>query len=500
MGLANPNDQTFALATNLRVLYLNSNFLVDFPNLSFCGQTLTHLYLQHNHIRILPAHILSSLVALQKLWLGSNEIGVLQGFGGHEETEMLEYERAETEREEQQQAEKQRKFEQQQAGGGEVERGEDGRPSPPSRRSTLVDGAALSAAVAAAASAAESSISIPLQPRERPALPPPTPFNLVELHMDHQRLDAEAGGLYLSLRSLQALSRSLRILTLAGNQMDGASILGLSLLSHLTSLDLSANAIGRNGVLSGQGSDLKILEEVVSAMPELQVLDLRNNPINTIAPGANVTSVTLKKYRDAIVKNSVSLTLLDDKEVPANQRDYLHALSQAKKQKRAQAAAAGGGGGAAGGETEGNTFKSLYAPPAFPYQPRVLTLRSSSSAGHLHASGVHGGMMGGAGGMSVSGSTVTPQAQAVNVRRVGGMGAGSRHTLARGTPPPPHTHSRTPSFPSIQRTTSSSSQQFQDDDPNLMTSSHPSQQVDLPPIQNMNISASSSSASSSGQR
>jgi hypothetical protein len=228
---------------------------------------------------------------------------------------------------------------------------------------------------------------------------PPQPFYLVELHMDAQRLPPSQ-SLQLHIPSMQALSLSLTTLSLQHNQMDSDSILPISLLSRLTLLNLSHNAI----------DDLRTVGEMVSYLPSLTNLDLRSNPINS-GPGDN--AVTHKKYRDKVIMSARNIQMLDEKEVSSNQREFLHSLAEQKRMKRAQAqqaAAAAAGGADGAGEkqlsAEEAKFAALHKAPIYPYAPKVLTLRST---GQLPA-GSH----------------------AVSVGAVGGMGAGPRNTLHAG--------------------------------------------------------------------
>lgn len=212
----------------------------------------------------------------------------------------------------------------------------------------------------------------------------PQPFYLVELHMESQRLPA-GQSLQLSVPSMQALSYSLTILSLQGNQMNADAILPLSLLTRLTQLNLSQNCI----------EDLAVLSEMCSYLPELARLDLRENPINT---GPNTTAVTHKKYRDRIIMSSRSIVSLDEKEVSTNQREYLHALKEQKRIKKAAAAAAAASTAPRELTDEEKKFAALHAPPLFKYAPKVLTLRTTQTLTPGHgATTVNIGMMGGMG-------------------------------------------------------------------------------------------------------
>jgi Leucine-rich repeat (LRR) protein len=221
-----PNDNTLSLAKALRVLYLHDNNLTRIDTLSFCANALTHLYLQCNHIaRIENVH---ELVNLEKLYLTGNMIQVLEGFV-----------KAEDEQQQQQQLEQ----------SGE----NSGDPNDPS------------------SSSHSQSQQPPSQPR---------PFYLIELHMDSQRLPPGV-GLALSIPSIQALSSSLRIMSLVNNAMDSDSILPISLLSKLVNLNLSRNRI----------DDVALVAEMCSYLPDLTTLDLRENPISS---GEGFTAVKMK--------------------------------------------------------------------------------------------------------------------------------------------------------------------------------------------------------------
>ena len=220
----------------------------------------------------------------------------------------------------------------------------------------------------------------------------PQPFYLVELHMEAQRLP-EGVPLQLSVPSMQALSYSLTILSLQGNQMNADAILPLSLLTRLVQLNLAQNAI----------EDLVVVGEMCGYLHDLARLDLRDNPINT---GPHTTAVTHKKYRDRVIMSARSIVMLDDKEVPTNQREYLHALKEQKRIKKAAAAAAASAPRELTDEEK--KFAALHAPPLFKYAPKVLTLRTTQTMAPSHSG--HG-------------------ATTINIGMMGGMGASAGHAL-----------------------------------------------------------------------
>ncbi len=68
----------------LQRLYLNYNNIIDMPNLSIIGSSLIEVYLDHNHIKIIPHNAVSGLKTIQKLVLTNNNImafpgGLLEG-------------------------------------------------------------------------------------------------------------------------------------------------------------------------------------------------------------------------------------------------------------------------------------------------------------------------------------------------------------------------------------------------------------------------------------
>ncbi len=175
--------------------------------------------------------------------------------------------------------------------------------------------------------------------------------------------------------------------------MDSDSILPLSFLARLRVLNLSHNRI----------DDLKTVCEMTSYLANLIELDLRENPCNSGGAQQQHTAVTHKKYRDRVISASRSLQKLDEKEIPDNQREYLHSLAEQKRIKRAAAAATADGTAeqpAREMTEEEAKFAALHKAPSFPYAPKVLTLRTSTVGGS--AQSVHG---------------------------VGGFGAGNRHTM-----------------------------------------------------------------------
>jgi hypothetical protein len=166
-----------------------------------------------------------------------------------------------------------------------------------------------------------------------------------------------------------------------------------------------------------------------------------------------------------VIMSSRSIQLLDEKVVPDNQRDYLHSLSEQKKLKRKNAAAAKGQPVKL--TTSEEKFAVLHRAPAFPYAPKVLTLRTT--AGH-----------------APSGS--------ISAAQLGGMGFGKKSAMLRegaggvsnfAAFPPPHASAAAMS-------------QFADDDPNLGGGGGGFEEYEDSPEVRAQYSRAGSSASSGG--
>ncbi|TYZ64330.1 hypothetical protein PybrP1_012299 [[Pythium] brassicae (nom. inval.)] len=137
---------------------------------------------------------------------------------------------------------------------------------------------------------------------------------LQELHLSNQQL--ASGALFsFDSQSLQAISRSLRILNVSNCNIVAAA--PLVMLRSLEQLDLSKNGL----------SDLEDVFALLSSLPMLAELDLRMNPV-TNTP----------KYREKAV--AFSSPRLDKKDVDANQRRMMQSHMAHKFRKRQEAAEA----------------------------------------------------------------------------------------------------------------------------------------------------------------
>ncbi|KAJ0403518.1 hypothetical protein P43SY_010061 [Pythium insidiosum] len=120
---------------------------------------------------------------------------------------------------------------------------------------------------------------------------------LQELHLSNQHL-SPASTFSFEPSSIQALSRSLRVLNLASCRVTSLQALGF--LRGLQILDLSKNLI----------TGLEDVFSLVGSLSSLVELDLSQNPVTT-----------QPKYREKVITfSSPKLALLDKKDIDANQR------------------------------------------------------------------------------------------------------------------------------------------------------------------------------------
>lgn len=131
--------------------------------------------------------------------------------------------------------------------------------------------------------------------------------NLTEIHMESQRLP-QGETLYFDPRSIRALAKTLKVLNIANNHV--RSVRCLSGLFALETLIADNNQIG----------DLEDVIEVLAGLPNLKKLDLRNNPVTND-----------RKYRDAVICASKSLTELDDKEISRSSRIFVENFTASKE-------------------------------------------------------------------------------------------------------------------------------------------------------------------------
>ncbi|KAF1328757.1 Phosphatase 1 regulatory subunit 42 protein, partial [Globisporangium splendens] len=132
-----------------------------------------------------------------------------------------------------------------------------------------------------------------------------------ELHLSNQNVPASTPFSF-DLQTMQALSRSLRILNLSNCRI--TSTTPLAMLRNLEQLDLSTNAI----------SELEDVFQLLSSLSSLTELDLRMNPVTNIP-----------RYREkAITFSSSRLALLDKKDIDVNQRRMMQSHLAHKYRKR----------------------------------------------------------------------------------------------------------------------------------------------------------------------
>ncbi|XP_067949897.1 protein phosphatase 1 regulatory subunit 42-like isoform X2 [Watersipora subatra] len=136
---------------------------------------------------------------------------------------------------------------------------------------------------------------------------------LEELHVENQRLPP-GEKLLFDPRSLNAISTSIRVLNVSGNNLD--SVKEFSVIRDLHQFIASDNNLG----------NLKELASVLSQWRRLVRLDLEGNPF-----------CLKSKYRDRVIVMSNSLDILDGKEISPTSRKFLqnwNASKAAQKKKK----------------------------------------------------------------------------------------------------------------------------------------------------------------------
>ncbi|KAF6020576.1 PPP1R42 [Bugula neritina] len=147
--------------------------------------------------------------------------------------------------------------------------------------------------------------------------------HLEEFHIENQQLPA-GEKLLFDPRSLNAISRSLRVLNVSGNRLD--SIKEFSVILNLHQFMASDNSL----------NDMKEVATLLCQWRQLHRLDLDGNPLCHKA-----------KYRDRIIIMSNSLDVFDGKEVSPTARQFLQnwkASKDAQKKRRELEQEMGGSG------------------------------------------------------------------------------------------------------------------------------------------------------------
>uniref|UniRef100_A0A8D2IXC7 Protein phosphatase 1 regulatory subunit 42 n=1 Tax=Varanus komodoensis TaxID=61221 RepID=A0A8D2IXC7_VARKO len=138
---------------------------------------------------------------------------------------------------------------------------------------------------------------------------------LRELHVESQQLPL-GEKLLFDPRSLHSLAKSLSVLNISNNNIDGLSDLGiLENIFHLIAVD-------------NQLHHMKDLELVLGVWPKLCKMELNGNPV-----------CQKPKYRDRVIVQSKSLESLDGKEIKEMERQFLmnwKASRDARKKNRAE--------------------------------------------------------------------------------------------------------------------------------------------------------------------
>ncbi|XP_045159126.1 protein phosphatase 1 regulatory subunit 42-like isoform X14 [Mercenaria mercenaria] len=137
---------------------------------------------------------------------------------------------------------------------------------------------------------------------------------LQELHVENQALPP-GEKLLFDPRSIRAISGSLKVLNVSGNNLDSIKDLEcLNQLSHFLAIDNQLN-------------DMKELAHVLGQWYYLNRLDLMGNPLCHKA-----------KYRDRVIVMAKQLDTLDGKQISETAKQFLknwHANKETQRQKRA---------------------------------------------------------------------------------------------------------------------------------------------------------------------
>jgi len=146
--------------------------------------------------------------------------------------------------------------------------------------------------------------------------------HLEELHIENQKL-APGEKLLFDPRSLYAISMSLKVLNVSGNNLD--SIREFSAIQDLHQFMANDNSL----------TDMKEIAGLLCQWRRLSRLELESNPL-----------CHKSKYRDRIIIMSNSLNTLDGKEISATARQFLQnwkASKEAQKKRREELEMMGGG-------------------------------------------------------------------------------------------------------------------------------------------------------------
>eukprot|EP00105_Crassostrea_gigas_P016017 XP_011433228.1 PREDICTED: protein phosphatase 1 regulatory subunit 42 isoform X2 [Crassostrea gigas] len=131
--------------------------------------------------------------------------------------------------------------------------------------------------------------------------------NLQELHIENQRMPP-GEKLLFDPRTMRAISSSLQVLNIAGNNLD--SIRDIECLRNLYQLHANDNLL----------TDMKELAHVIGGMFRLWRLDLMGNPLCHKA-----------KYRDRVIVMAKNIDVLDGKEISETSRRFLHNWHDARE-------------------------------------------------------------------------------------------------------------------------------------------------------------------------
>ncbi|KAK3579135.1 hypothetical protein CHS0354_022155 [Potamilus streckersoni] len=137
--------------------------------------------------------------------------------------------------------------------------------------------------------------------------------HLQELHVENQKLPP-GEKLLFDPRSLKAISGSLQVLNVSGNNLD--SLRDLECLRNLVQLMASDNELG----------DMKELAHVLGQWPFLQRLELMGNPLCHKA-----------KYKDRVIVMAKNLDSLDGKGISDTAKQFLrnwHANKETQKKRK----------------------------------------------------------------------------------------------------------------------------------------------------------------------
>lgn len=137
--------------------------------------------------------------------------------------------------------------------------------------------------------------------------------SLQTLHLDNQKTE---DSVEFDIRSMEALSGSLKLLTASNNRVENLE--QISLLKELRDLDICNNNV----------SEWNELEKVLMNCLSLESINVTSNPV------ANIT-----KLRQKVIIAAPTLSKLNDKDIPQVERDFLLNMESAKRRSAAAVAA-----------------------------------------------------------------------------------------------------------------------------------------------------------------